>query len=171
MARRPGSGEAPRARADGPHAHGGEPAAGKPPRHALADGKPALWLGPAASRMPEAAREGRGFRLPPDPRARRQGGKGTSATSRQAMATWGFPARSRASIRVRRASGRGSSCSRPTSCPPIRARARSGATWSTRTCSTRADAAWRARSTASSRSETRAPRRRAGASARLQLRP
>src|SRR5687767_14278409 len=41
----------------------------------MAHGKPALRLRAAVARMPDVESEGRGFRLPADPRPRRQGRK------------------------------------------------------------------------------------------------
>ena len=89
-------------------------------------------VGPAAARVPAAAREGRGFRARRDRRARRQGAEGsrddaaalarggrcarsssgrarcTRAISRRASARSSCPTRSRASTRAPRASGAGS---------------------------------------------------------------
>ena len=58
---------------------GGAPVARLRVGHGAPDGRPAVRRGLAADRVPVAAREGRRFRLPADPRARWQGREATAS--------------------------------------------------------------------------------------------
>src|SRR6185369_12593519 len=69
--------EPPATHARGALARGGRARARSIARYAVADRELALWRRPAGPGVPPAAREGRRFLLPADPRARRQGRQGS----------------------------------------------------------------------------------------------